>query len=115
MRPARGDQDDSGADGIWRGAEVRRRYDLWGRSRSGSKNNSSRRSTLMNADNPITPALVVLLISLGFCVYTLVGYPMLLAVLARVCNRKVCKGPKQARVSVILPVYNGERWIAAKL
>src|SRR5207244_9574577 len=49
------------------------------------------------------------------CVYTRVGYPMLLAVLARVRNRAVHKAPKQATVSVILPVHNGERWIAAKL
>jgi cellulose synthase/poly-beta-1,6-N-acetylglucosamine synthase-like glycosyltransferase len=63
----------------------------------------------MNADN------IILLISLGFCAYTLFGYPLLLAVLARARNSPVRKGPKQATVSVILPVYKGERWIAAKL
>jgi len=63
----------------------------------------------MNADSTI------FLISVGFCAYTLFAYPMLLAVLARVRDRAVRKGPKQSTVSVILPVYNGERWVAAKL
>src|SRR5258706_7851521 len=67
----------------------------------------------MNTDG--TAALTVLLISLGFCAYTLFGYPLLLGLLARARNRAVLKAPKRATVSVILPVYNGERWIAAKL
>jgi cellulose synthase/poly-beta-1,6-N-acetylglucosamine synthase-like glycosyltransferase len=69
----------------------------------------------MNADHTNAAAITVFLVSVGFCAYTLVGYPLLLALLARVRNRTIRKSPKQATVSVILPVYNGERWIAAKL
>ena len=54
-------------------------------------------------------------ISVVFCVYTLLGYPLLLGLVARVRQRPVRKGPLRAAVTVILPVYNGERWIAAKL
>jgi biofilm PGA synthesis N-glycosyltransferase PgaC len=53
--------------------------------------------------------------SAAFCVYTIAGYPLLLALLARWRPRPVLKAPRQAQVSVILPVHNGERWIAAKL
>jgi cellulose synthase/poly-beta-1,6-N-acetylglucosamine synthase-like glycosyltransferase len=59
--------------------------------------------------------LTIFLVSIAFCAYTMIGYPLLLAVLARMRNRKVHKAPKQASVSVILPVHNGERWIGAKL
>src|SRR5436305_8000756 len=62
-----------------------------------------------------TAALIVLVISLAFCAYTILGYPLLLALLAQVRDRAVRKEPKRATVSVILPVYNGERWIEAKL
>jgi cellulose synthase/poly-beta-1,6-N-acetylglucosamine synthase-like glycosyltransferase len=55
------------------------------------------------------------LLSVGFCAYTLFGYPLLLALLARWRARPVRKAAWPATVSVILPVHNGERWIAAKL
>src|ERR1017187_5543461 len=51
----------------------------------------------------------------GFCVYTLFGYPLLLGLLARWRTRPVRKAPWPATVSVILPVYNGEPWMAAKM
>src|SRR5437763_15066718 len=60
-------------------------------------------------------SLTVFLFGLGFCAYTLFVYPLLLALLAHARNRPVRKAPKHATVSVILPVYNGEPWIAAKL
>ena len=53
--------------------------------------------------------------SLVFCAYTLFGYPLFLALEARVRPRPVLKGPLRATVTIILPVYNGEQWIAAKL
>jgi len=59
--------------------------------------------------------LIVLLCSAAFCIYTVAGYPLLLALLARSRPRPVRKAPWQAPVSVILPVRNGERWIGAKL
>ena len=57
----------------------------------------------------------VFLVSVAFCAYTLFGYPLLLGLMARWRTRPVRKAPWPATVSVILPVYNGEPWIAAKL
>lgn len=59
--------------------------------------------------------LFILVICLGFCAYTMFGYPLLLAFHARLRHRDVRKAPKQATVSVILPVHNGERFIGTKL
>lgn len=59
--------------------------------------------------------VTVFLCSAAFCVYTIALYPLLLALLARWRPRPVLKAHWQARVSVILPVRNGERWIGAKL
>ena len=55
------------------------------------------------------------LLSVSFCVYTLFGYPILLGLLARWRVRPVRKAAWPASVSVILPVHNGEQWLAAKL
>jgi biofilm PGA synthesis N-glycosyltransferase PgaC len=60
-------------------------------------------------------SLIVFLFSVAFCAYTLFGYPLLLGLLARWRTQPVRKAAWPATVSVILPVYNGERWIAAKL
>ena len=49
-----------------------------------------------------------------FCLYTVAGYPLLLGWLAR-RPRPVKKEFTPRRVSVVLPVRNGERWIARKL
>lgn len=61
------------------------------------------------------PTLVFAL-SAAFIAYVLAGYPLLLALLARRRARPVRKrhGAHPA-VSVLLPVRNGERWIAPKL
>lgn len=59
--------------------------------------------------------IALFLFSLAFCAYTLFGYPLLLGLLARWRTRPVRKAAWPATVSVILPVYNGERWMAAKL
>jgi len=59
--------------------------------------------------------VAVFLISVAFCAYTLFGYPLFLALLARVRERPVNKAPWHGTVSIILPVHNGERFIAAKL
>ena len=55
------------------------------------------------------------LFSVAFCLYTLFGYPLLLGLVARWRARPVRKAPFPATVSVILPVYNGAPWMAAKL
>ena len=57
----------------------------------------------------------IFLLSVGFCVYTLFVYPLLLGIEARLRSRPVRKAAWPATVSVILPVHNGARWIAAKL
>ena len=59
--------------------------------------------------------IAVFLFSVAFCAYTTFGYPLLLGLLARWRERPVRKAPWRATVSVILPVFNGERWMAAKL
>ena len=57
----------------------------------------------------------IFLLSVGFCAYTVFGYPLILGLLARWRARPVKKAAWPATVSVILPVHNGERWIRAKL
>jgi len=59
--------------------------------------------------------MMVFLFSIIFCVYTIAGYPLLLGLLARWRPRPVRKAFAERRVSVILPVHNGERWIRRKL
>jgi len=59
-------------------------------------------------------AAVVFLASLSFTLYILFGYPLLLAVLAR-HEHKIRKRFEPAEVSVLLTVYNGEKWIRGKL
>jgi cellulose synthase/poly-beta-1,6-N-acetylglucosamine synthase-like glycosyltransferase len=53
--------------------------------------------------------------SVAFSFYTLVGYPMLLALLARFRSRPVYRKFEPKTVTVLLPVRNGERWLRAKL
>ena len=57
----------------------------------------------------------IFLLSVGFCAYTVFGYPLILGLLARWRARPIKKAAWPATVSVILPVHNGERWIRAKL
>jgi len=59
--------------------------------------------------------VTVFVSSAVFCVYTIAVYPLLLALRAWLWPRPIAKAAWQARVSVILPVHNGERWIGAKL
>ena len=59
--------------------------------------------------------IAVFLASVAFCAYTLFGYPLLLGLMSRWRTRPVRKAAWPATVSVILPVYNGEPWVAAKL
>ena len=59
--------------------------------------------------------IALFLLSVGFCAYTAFGYPLLLGLLTRWRAQPVRKAAWRATVSVILPVHNGERWMAAKL
>ncbi len=57
---------------------------------------------------------VLFVVAAAFCLYTAVGYPLLLAWLAR-HPRRVRKAFAPLRVSVLLPVRNGEQWVGRKL
>jgi cellulose synthase/poly-beta-1,6-N-acetylglucosamine synthase-like glycosyltransferase len=51
----------------------------------------------------------------ALCLYILAGYPLLLALIARVHPRPVSKSPQRKSVSAVIPVHNGARFLAAKL
>jgi biofilm PGA synthesis N-glycosyltransferase PgaC len=61
------------------------------------------------------PAVTLFIVSAALVLYVLLGYPVLLAVLARRRAAPVEKGPQRKTVSVLLPVHNGEAWIHQKL
>src|SRR5918993_1193711 len=58
--------------------------------------------------------VVIFFTSIGFVLYVLFGYPVLLAILSRK-RRPIGKHFQQVTVSVLLPVRNGESWIRQKL
>jgi cellulose synthase/poly-beta-1,6-N-acetylglucosamine synthase-like glycosyltransferase len=60
-------------------------------------------------------AVLVFLASAGFVIYVLIGYPVLLAIYARLFPKSIRKQPFTPRVSVIVPVRNGGRWLEAKI
>ena len=60
-------------------------------------------------------AIAVLVFAGAFIVYVLFGYPVLLGFLARRSKRPVRKARLRKRVSIILAVRDGERWIERKL
>ena len=62
----------------------------------------------------LSASVLVFLASLAFSVYILLGYPLLLAVLAR-RDHEVRRRFEPRTVSVLLTVYNGEKWIRDKL
>src|SRR5436309_10819905 len=58
---------------------------------------------------------ILFVISVIFAFYTVVGYPVLLALLVRLRPKSVRKSFAPRTVSVILPVRNGGHWIDAKI
>ncbi len=58
---------------------------------------------------------LLFLASAAFLLYAIAGYPLLLAVLARFPAPPVRRRPEWRKVTVLLPVRDGERWIRAKL
>jgi cellulose synthase/poly-beta-1,6-N-acetylglucosamine synthase-like glycosyltransferase len=60
-------------------------------------------------------ACILFVFASGFLFYSLFGYPLLLAVLARRRSKPVGKDGKIRTVSIIIPVVNGEQWIGPKL
>ena len=59
--------------------------------------------------------LALFLAGAGFTFYIAVGYPLLLAALARWKPTPVRKRFADTNVTVLLAVYNGEKWMRAKL
>lgn len=57
----------------------------------------------------------VIALSLAFVAYVFIGYPALLAALARRRPKPVEKRFEPRTVSVLLPVHNGEAWLDQKL
>ena len=62
-----------------------------------------------------TAALVAFFSALAFLLYSLGGYPVLLRILAQRRPRPVRKEFIPRSVTVLMPVYNGEKWIREKL
>ena len=60
-------------------------------------------------------AIAVLVLTGALIVYVLFGYPVLLGFLARRSERPIRKARLRKRVSIILAVRDGERWISRKL
>ena len=60
-------------------------------------------------------AALLFLAAAFFVLYTLFGYPLLLHFLARRRGRPIQRAFQPRTVSVLLPVFNGERFLAAKL
>ena len=63
----------------------------------------------------MTAAIVVFLLSIGLIVYVLAVYPVLLALWAKALPRPIHKAPVRTRISIVVPVRNGARWIEAKI
>ncbi len=59
--------------------------------------------------------IVLFVFSACLIVYTLFGYPLLLALLARFAEKPVRKGPVTKTVSVLIPIRNGEQFVKSKL
>ena len=51
----------------------------------------------------------------AFVLYVLIGYPVVLAIWARLFSKPIQKAFSPKRVSVIVPVRNGDAWVLAKL
>jgi len=62
-----------------------------------------------------TLTLLLLLLSLGTCLYVYFGYPLLLLLASRFRQRPVRRGPIRPPVTVVIAAYNEEAVIAAKI
>ena len=63
----------------------------------------------------MTAAVVIVVASVGFIVYVLAVYPLLLSLWAKARPRPIRKTALRTRVSIVVPVRNGARWIEAKI
>ncbi|MFL6415560.1 MAG: glycosyltransferase family 2 protein [Bryobacteraceae bacterium] len=51
----------------------------------------------------------------AFVLYVLIGYPLLLSLYAKLFPKPIRRQLHAVRISILIPVKNGERWIEAKL
>ncbi len=63
----------------------------------------------------MTSSITVFLASVAFVIYVLIGYPLLLALYARLFPRPIRKESTRRHVSIIVPVRNGAPWVEAKI
>jgi cellulose synthase/poly-beta-1,6-N-acetylglucosamine synthase-like glycosyltransferase len=63
----------------------------------------------------MTAAVLIFIASVGFVVYVLAGYPLLLSLWAKARPRPIRKTALRTRVSIVVPVRNGARWVEAKI
>ncbi len=63
----------------------------------------------------MTAAVLIFIASVGFVVYVLAGYPLLLSLWAKARPRPIRKTALRTRVSIVVPVRNGARWLQAKI
>lgn len=63
----------------------------------------------------MSPAVPVFVASIAFILYVLIGYPLLLAVYARLFSRPIRKEFQPRPLSIIIPVRNGARWVEGKV
>jgi cellulose synthase/poly-beta-1,6-N-acetylglucosamine synthase-like glycosyltransferase len=63
----------------------------------------------------IVACWILMILSAAWVGFTWVGYPLLLALLARLSPRTIRRAPIAPPVSLVIAVYNGERALARKL
>jgi cellulose synthase/poly-beta-1,6-N-acetylglucosamine synthase-like glycosyltransferase len=63
----------------------------------------------------MTAAVLTFIASVGFVVYVLAVYPFLLSLWAKARPRPIRKTALRTRVSIVVPVRNGARWVEAKI
>jgi cellulose synthase/poly-beta-1,6-N-acetylglucosamine synthase-like glycosyltransferase len=60
-------------------------------------------------------SIFVFLAAVAFGLYVVIGYPLLLGILARISSKPIRKDRQQKSVSILVAVHNGELFIADKL
>ena len=59
--------------------------------------------------------MTIFILGIVFILYVLIGYPLLVTLWSRARPQPVTKQFIPRTISIILPVHNGERWLAEKL
>src|SRR5437879_2520024 len=60
-------------------------------------------------------SIMVFFLSLIYIFYILIGYPLLLGLLATLDHKPLRKEPGEKTVSILIPVRNGEQFVRAKV